>query len=259
MDPFGASDDDSSFILHSGIGSDPEPSARCRRGSEAGETGCGPSSARCTPSTPLVATSPNLATRTPRMPTPQTGAVLMTPQPCQKMLSLSAELDREIDEVTLRCRRNGQSTITRLTSAIFVGGFPSPSDLCRLYRENVRTVITVCGGSERISSVPEECEHLQIKTLNTDDASDYFILVTDFDNFAVLMDEALRVGNVLVHCVAGVNRSVTLTAAYMVSRYGHTPLSVVRLFRESGRPVILDNRGFRRQLIEFYLETGGRR
>jgi hypothetical protein len=189
------------------------------------------------------------------MLTPQVGFGLRTPQPCKQLVTLQAELDNEVDDISAQFRRQGQPTVTRLSDSLFVGGYPSDHDLVGLYGENVRTVVTVCGGSDRIRSIPACCPGMEVLTLNTVDASDYFILVADFDDFASIVDKALLQGGVYVHCVAGVNRSVTLVAAYLISRHEHTPLSAVRLFRECGRPVILDNRSFRRQLVEFFLET----
>eukprot|EP00672_Neobodo_designis_P028592 CAMPEP_0174852810 /NCGR_PEP_ID=MMETSP1114-20130205/26872_1 /TAXON_ID=312471 /ORGANISM="Neobodo designis, Strain CCAP 1951/1" /LENGTH=196 /DNA_ID=CAMNT_0016087427 /DNA_START=38 /DNA_END=629 /DNA_ORIENTATION=+ len=186
------SDDESSFVCHSGFTAD-EQVLRRRRASDAGDPPAR-SGSRRTPSTPLTATSPNVANRTPRMPTPQLGAALMTPQPCKEMLAMEAELDCEIDYISAQFRSQGQPTVTRLTDSIFVGGFPSPADLSRLHRDGVRTVITVCGGSDRIRCIPPECEGLRVVSMNTVDAGDYFILVSDFDDFAGIMDEALESG-----------------------------------------------------------------
>ncbi|KAL4712009.1 hypothetical protein ACJJTC_003676 [Scirpophaga incertulas] len=73
----------------------------------------------------------------------------------------------------------------------------------------------------------------------------YFSLCNDFIHAARLRD-----GNVLIHCLAGMSRSVTVAVAYIMSV---TPLSwreALKVVR-AGRAVANPNLGFQRQLQEF--------
>jgi len=55
---------------------------------------------------------------------------------------------------------------------------------------------------------------------------------------------------VLVHCAAGMSRSVTITAAYLMKRYGLSAKDAVRLVTEA-RPCQSINRGFQKQLLKY--------
>jgi protein-tyrosine phosphatase len=213
--------------------------------------------ARHTPSTPLSSTSPNVrvvtpgcSARTPRMPVPS-NALLCTPQPCKRLVELQAQLDAELDDTHADLRRYGQPLMTEVFPGLIVGGFPSPTDLDQLYSAGVRTVVTVCGADQRPAVSDQFAHHV----FDARDATDYYILVTDYDSFAEVLDAAFeRNEKVFVHCIAGVNRSTTLCLAYVVHRRGLTPIQAVRALRAKGRPIILENHSFRRQLIEFYLD-----
>lgn len=75
--------------------------------------------------------------------------------------------------------------------------------------------------------------------------SQYFSVCNDFIHAARLRD-----GNVLIHCLAGMSRSVTVTVAYIMSvthLSWRESLKVVR----SGRSVANPNSGFQMQLQDF--------
>ncbi|KNH06486.1 protein phosphatase [Perkinsela sp. CCAP 1560/4] len=68
------------------------------------------------------------------------------------------------------------------------------------------------------------------------DEEDYPILQLDYDFFADLVDEILAASSeskVLVHCVAGMNRSACLCVAYLVDRHGLDIRHAIRRVRGS--------------------------
>ena len=99
--------------------------------------------------------------------------------------------------------------------------------------------------------------------VHTLDDGEYPILVYHYDGFAGLVDEVRAGGGgeggeggnpgvVLVHCLGGVNRSAILCVAYLVERCGVDLVTACRWVRGSnGSDYILENVGFRLQLVEF--------
>ncbi|CAH2266385.1 jg9143 [Pararge aegeria aegeria] len=73
----------------------------------------------------------------------------------------------------------------------------------------------------------------------------YFSLCNDFIHAARLRD-----GNVLIHCLAGMSRSVTVAVAYIMSVTPLTWREALKVVR-AGRAVANPNLGFQRQLQDF--------
>ncbi|KAH0821596.1 hypothetical protein GEV33_001195 [Tenebrio molitor] len=73
----------------------------------------------------------------------------------------------------------------------------------------------------------------------------YFSLCNDFIHAA-----RLREGNVLIHCLAGMSRSVTVTVAYIMSVTNLNWKEALKVVR-AGRAVANPNLGFQKQLQDF--------
>lgn len=71
---------------------------------------------------------------------------------------------------------------------------------------------------------------------------DYFVRASNFIHEAQLLNEPI-----LVHCVAGISRSATIVAAYLMRRYGWCATNALRRIK-SVRPWIQPNDGFLRAL-----------
>lgn len=68
-----------------------------------------------------------------------------------------------------------------------------------------------------------------------------------FEESYKIIDEGLSSGNVLVHCYAGVSRSATITAAYLMNKNSWSVREALSNIKRL-RPVIGPNKGFIRQL-----------
>ena len=72
--------------------------------------------------------------------------------------------------------------------------------------------------------------------------------------FYSLTEEARKNGTcVLIHCMAGISRSVTLTIAYLMSHFGMSMHNAYQFVKEK-RPTISPNLNFMGQLVEFERE-----
>lgn len=82
-------------------------------------------------------------------------------------------------------------------------------------------------------------------------------LSAHFEAAATFIQEARSAGrSVLVHCQAGVSRSVSLVAAYLVRHENMSLLEAMARIR-AVRPMAWPNQGFWRQLIKWELDIRG--
>jgi len=90
------------------------------------------------------------------------------------------------------------------------------------------------------------------------EASDYegYPILHHYENGRVyehLKDAQDSGGKCLVHCAAGINRSVSIVIAFLIDELGMDLLSAIEFVKDK-RPVILGNHSFRNQLIQFAYE-----
>jgi len=71
-----------------------------------------------------------------------------------------------------------------------------------------------------------------------------------FNNCYDFIDEGLKNGVVLVHCMAGVSRSPTIVIAYLIKKFNMSFNTAYRIVLQH-RSIIKPNYGFRRQLIYY--------
>ncbi|KAK7200897.1 protein phosphatase [Novymonas esmeraldas] len=183
------------------------------------------------------------------------GHLLFTPQIPPLCQAWRANLDAELDRVNAHWAPDQQPAVTTLIDhALYVGGCPDAQTLPQLQALGVRHILNCC--DQDIRTPPDVAARFHLHTLTAYDAEEYLILYRDYHAFAALVSTILASGeSIFVHCIAGVNRSVTLCAAYLVDRLALNPVEVVRMFRANGRMRILDNRGFRHQLVDHYLQS----
>ncbi len=77
-----------------------------------------------------------------------------------------------------------------------------------------------------------------------------------FDRANAFIDSQLSRGkNLIVHCMAGISRSVSLVMSYLMHKYALSYEQALGLIRKT-RPIACPNEGFRRQLLKKYNYTG---
>lgn len=194
----------------------------------------------------------------------QMNNIMCTPQTSRVELEMRNNLNIALDSTNNLFHKVAPPLVTPLTSRVFIGGYPNEETRSELHQLGVTHIINCC------PSYRQPCEatrrEFQWSVVDAKDDPSYFILMEHLDDFRRMMDAALGpntpiVGEaanrtkVFIHCAGGVNRSVALAVAYLCERLDKCPVSIVKLFRDNGRPYILDNHGFRLQLIDHYLNT----
>uniref|UniRef100_A0A0A9YY25 Dual specificity protein phosphatase 15 n=2 Tax=Lygus hesperus TaxID=30085 RepID=A0A0A9YY25_LYGHE len=133
---------------------------------------------------------------------------------------------------------------SKVLSGLYVGNFRDSKDASQLDRFNITHIVAIHDAARKLH--PDK-HYLCVMASDTPDQNltQYFSICNDFIHAA-----RLRGGNVLIHCLAGMSRSVTVAVAYIMSvttLNWKEALKVVRV----GRSVANPNSGFQQQLEEF--------
>ena len=180
-----------------------------------------------------------------------------TPQTSRHELDLRASLDFELNRINEEARYRKTTSpahAIQLGDYLFIGPYPTEETVQYLVQHGVEVVINCCAGER--PTEPEIRRLFHVKDIAAVDSNEYFILMHNLDEFAhtvAMAKHAMK--KVFVHCVAGVNRSAVLCAAYLMKVNHWGPVEVVRHFRQCGKLCLLENEAFRHQLVSEYLAS----
>ena len=135
-----------------------------------------------------------------------------------------------------------------IINGTYIGNIYSVYDINKLKEIGITHVVSVLAGFE--PPFPNDFKYLVLNALDTvnTDISKNFESANNFINDAIEND-----GKVLIHCMAGRSRSVTILAAYIINTYGF-PVEKTLKFIKDKRNIIEPNENFKNQLIKYYDE-----
>ncbi|KYQ57171.1 Dual specificity protein phosphatase 22 [Trachymyrmex zeteki] len=148
------------------------------------------------------------------------------------------EFDKEAAKSkTLALRR-------QVLSGLYVGNYQDSKDADQLERFEITHILAIHDTARRLHS---DKHYLCILAADSPDQNllQYFSLCNDFIHAA-----RLRGGNVLIHCLAGMSRSVTVAVAYIMSTTNLSWKEALKVVRV-GRSIANPNVGFQQQLKDF--------
>ncbi|XP_072947196.1 dual specificity protein phosphatase 22-like isoform X2 [Epargyreus clarus] len=134
--------------------------------------------------------------------------------------------------------------MNKVLSGLYVGNYRDSKDPVQLEKFKITHILSIHDAARRHHS---DKHYLCIMASDSPDQNltQYFSLCNDFIHAARLRD-----GNVLIHCLAGMSRSVTVAVAYIMSVTPLTWREALKVVR-AGRAVANPNLGFQRQLQDF--------
>ena len=117
-----------------------------------------------------------------------------------------------------------------------------------LQKAGITHVLSVCGGHP--PKFPSFFTYKVVSVLDTEkqNLKKHFKECIDFIKEAI--DYEGGMGRVFVHCFAGVSRSATIVASYLIQEHGMT-LAEAMSYIKTKRPFVNPNSGFRKQLFAF--------
>lgn len=134
--------------------------------------------------------------------------------------------------------------LSQVLPGLYVGNYRDSKDSVQLNRYNITHIIAIHDAARKLH---HDKHYLCVMASDTPDQnlSQYFPICNDFIHAA-----RLRGGNVLIHCLAGMSRSVTVAVAYIMSVTNLSWKEALKVVRV-GRSVANPNLGFQKQLQEF--------
>jgi hypothetical protein len=147
------------------------------------------------------------------------------------------------DATMIKKRRQGPTwDAQEILPGIWLGSFPAAIKDDELRRRNITHVLSI--GAEFKPVYPEQFSYLVAFAMDCPGQN----ILNYFEHTNRFIDSALASGSsILVHCQAGVSRSATLVAAYLVAQQGVTWTQALNSIKTI-RPCIGPNLGFRKQL-----------
>jgi protein-tyrosine phosphatase len=151
-------------------------------------------------------------------------------------------------------RRNFEEPIkaAEIVEGIWLGDAKDAINVDELITKNITCVVN-CAEKNTLTCAefyPLDWNYIGFEC---EDSHNYDILGKHLSEFCEFMDMCLREKKgVLVHCVAGINRSATLLIAYLVERRGMSLIDAISLCFQK-RPIILTNEAFVMALIERFV------
>ena len=144
-------------------------------------------------------------------------------------------------------------TPSRLGNHMYIGSLINAEDEVLLKRLGITHVLN-CAGTRRFdldkSPYPKDVGVKEYRMIPAEDFEDYDIVQHFSTAFAFIDRCRHKGGKCLVHCNLGVNRSGAVCAGYLMMSEGKSLLQVIEHLKDV-RSVILTNRGFRYQLINY--------
>ncbi|KAI9588040.1 hypothetical protein GQX74_003886 [Glossina fuscipes] len=134
--------------------------------------------------------------------------------------------------------------MNKVLPGLYVGNYRDSKDTQQLDKFQITHIVAIHDSPRRL--LPDK-HYLCVMAADTPDQnlSQYFTVCNDFIHAA-----RLREGNVLIHCLAGMSRSVTVAVAYIMTATNLSWKDALKVVR-AGRAVANPNIGFQTQLQEF--------
>jgi protein-tyrosine phosphatase len=144
---------------------------------------------------------------------------------------------------------NPKFEATKIIDGIYLGNVESSYDYKKLKELGITHIISVIAGYE--PPFPNDFNYLVVCATDSENTE----LQDVFEKTNTFIDKAFEEnGKVLIHCVAGRSRSVTILSVYLIKTFGMDVDKIISIVKEK-RDIICPNPGFLKQLNDYYDET----
>jgi len=143
-----------------------------------------------------------------------------------------------------------QQGMVEILSGLYIGNFRDSKDAKQLDIHRITHILSIHDEARKLF---KDKKYLIICAADSpkQDLMQFVHSCNDFIHAA-----RLRGGHVLVHCLAGISRSVTIVAAYIISVTGLSVAEALQAVR-STRTIANPNFGFQKQLYDYFEVNAG--
>lgn len=138
---------------------------------------------------------------------------------------------------------------------IYIGNVYDAHNIDRLNELNIKNVISAVTGFDNIYD--DSFNHLSLNLIDNEnqDIIHYFEITNHYlDNIIsknISSSNEKNKHKILIHCICGVSRSVTILLAYIIKKYNYTPKYALKLVQKK-RDIANPNDNFMKQLWTYY-------
>ena len=141
---------------------------------------------------------------------------------------------------------SSENSISKIDTNIYVGDIYTAIDKDYLKKHKFKHIISTIEGFD--GYYKDEINYLVLDLIDND--SQYIIDKFEYTN-KFIQNSINRNEKILIHCICGVSRSVTILAAYYIYADNLTPEQAINKIQKQ-RPIANPNSFFRKQLIDYY-------
>ena len=145
---------------------------------------------------------------------------------------------------------------TLIDDNIYIGNIYDAHNIEELKKHNITSVISAVTGFDNMYD--SSINHLCLNLIDDTDQNiiHYFDITYHYiDNILsknISSSSEYNKNKILIHCICGVSRSVTILLAYIIKKYNYTPQYALKLVKK--RNIANPNPNFMKQLWTYYEE-----
>ena len=134
---------------------------------------------------------------------------------------------------------------TQIVENLWVGDIRSPCNKEYLQENNIDMIVSAVHGATAHHPFNFNYEKAKLRDVPNEN-----IIIEINRLLPIIHEELSKKKGVLVHCIKGASRSVTIVAAYMI-KYHNMTAEKALIFMKKKRSCVNPNEGYRKQLIEY--------
>ena len=138
---------------------------------------------------------------------------------------------------------------------IYIGNVYDAHNIDELNKNNIKNVVSAVTGFENIYD--DTFNHLSLNLIDNENQNiiHYFEITYHYiDNIVsknISSSSKEKKNKILIHCICGVSRSVTILIAYIIKKYNYNPTDALELVKKH-RSIANPNNNFMNQLWVYY-------